>query len=142
MNLIHLDNLLKSRQLSVEKFSPTEFFGLLSSGEKRLVDANNSMLAIESRFDLGYNAAHALALAALRYHGYRAQNRFIVFQVLPDTLGVGPEVWRVLAKCHDCRNLAEYEGHIDVSDQLLLDLLRATQILLEKLKKLPINAMN
>ena len=26
------------------------------------------------------------------------------------TLGLGPEVWRVLAKCHDMRNRSEYEG--------------------------------
>jgi len=32
------------------------------------------------------------------------------FQVLPDTLGLGPEVWRVLSKCHDMRNRTEYEG--------------------------------
>jgi len=42
-----------------------------------------------------------LCLAALRRLGYRAENRYIVFQVLPHTLGLGPEVWRVLAKCHE-----------------------------------------
>ena len=31
-------------------------------------------------------------------------------QLLPDTLGLGPEVWRVLSKCHDMRNRTEYEG--------------------------------
>jgi len=35
-----------------------------------------------------------------------------VFQVLPLTLGVGPKVWRMLAKCHDLRNVGEYEGDI------------------------------
>jgi hypothetical protein len=28
----------------------------------------------------------------LRHSGYRAANRYIVFQVLPHTLGLGPEV--------------------------------------------------
>lgn len=68
-------------------------------------DAANPSLAAESRFDLAYNAAHSLSLAALRWHGYRSSNRYLVFQVLPHTIGVGPEVWRVLAKCHDCRCL-------------------------------------
>ena len=48
-----------------------------------------------SSFDLAYNAAHALCLAALRWHGWRSTNRFIVFQLLPHTLGLGPEVWRI-----------------------------------------------
>ena len=40
-----------------------------------------------------------------------------MFQVLPHTLGVGPEVWRVLARCHDLRNRGEYEGdlYVDVA---------------------------
>jgi len=130
MNLKNLDNLVKSGQLKVEPFNQAEFTGLVSSGENRLKDANNTTLATESRFDLAYNAAHSLALAALRFHGYRAGNRYIVFQALPHTLGIGPEVWRVLAKCHDARNLAEYEGHLEIGDQLLLDLLKAAEILL------------
>lgn len=133
MNLKNLDNLVKTGQLKTESFNQLEFDNLVSSGKKRLKDANNITLAMESRFDLAYNAAHSLALAALRKQGYRSGNRYIVFQVLPHTVGVGPEVWRVLSKCHDCRNLAEYEGHIEISDQLLIDLLKATQILLEAL---------
>ena len=31
--------------------------------------------------------------------------------------------WRVLSKCHDARNLAEYEGHTDVDLRLLSDLI-------------------
>src|SRR5688572_16617294 len=47
-----------------------EIAGLQHSGEARLADAANRNLPIESRFDLAYNAAHALALAALRLKGY------------------------------------------------------------------------
>lgn len=130
MSLKNLDNLVKSGQLKVEPFNQAEFTGLVSSRKNRLNDANNTTLALESRFDLAYNAAHSLALAALRFHGYRAGNRYIVFQVLPHTMDLGPEVWRVLAKCHDARNLAEYEGHLEIGEQLLLDLLKATEILL------------
>lgn len=113
-----------------------EFSGLLGSGEARLHDATNPSLAAESQFDLAYNAAHSLSLAALRWHGYRSGNRYLVFQVLPHTIGVGPEVWRVLAKCHDCRNVAEYEGYFEVDEQLLKDLLTATQILLTHIRSL------
>jgi hypothetical protein len=69
-----------------------EIAGLLRTGNTRLTDATNDMLALESRFDLAYNAAHALCLAALRKKGYRPGNRYIVFQVLPHTLGLGPDV--------------------------------------------------
>ena len=104
-----------------------ELAGLLRTGRARLSDACNTTLALESRFDLAYNAAHALCLAALRAKGYRASNRYIVFQGLPHTLGLGPEVWRVLDLCHGKRNLAEYEGLLDVDERLVQDLIAATQ---------------
>ena len=96
-------------------------------------------MSLEGRFDLAYNAAHALCLAALRWHGYRPANRYIVFQVLPHTLGLGAEVWRVLAKCHEVRNLGEYEGDLNIDDRLLMDLLAASKAVaaaLENLKPL------
>ncbi len=91
---------------------------------------------MEGRFDLSYNAAHALCLAALRWHGYRARNRYIVFQVLPQTLGLGPEVWRVLAKCHDLRNLREYQGDLDMDERLVNDLTVACQAVANKVQLL------
>jgi hypothetical protein len=94
------------KPLAPEPPDMKEFAGLQRSGLVRLKDAENSVNSLESRFDLAYNAAHALALAALRWHGYRPSKRYIVFQILPHTLGLGPEVWRVLSKCHDIRNLA------------------------------------
>lgn len=133
MSLSNLDNLVKTGKLKIESFQEKEFMGLLLSGKVRLKDANNVSL---SRFDLAYNAAHSLALAALRWHGYRSDNRYIVFQALPHTVGAGPELWRVLAKCHDLRNLAEYEGSLEVDEQILSDLLTATQSLLNHVEKL------
>lgn len=133
MSLVNLDNLVKTGQLKTEPMNQLEFTGLLQSAQARLVDASNAALAIESRFDLAYNAAHSLALAALRWHGYRSINRYLVFQVLPQTTGLGPEVWRVLAKCHERRNIAEYEGYFEIEDQLLRDLLIATNTLLSRI---------
>src|SRR6478672_8270253 len=80
---------------------------------------------------------HSLCLAALRYHGFRAQNRYIVFQVLPHTLGLGPEVWRVLAKAHEIRNLGEYEGDLNVDDRIVSDVIAACRIIAVKLEALP-----
>jgi hypothetical protein len=131
-----LNNLVKTGSLKAEPGNQKEFDGLLRSGRARLIDARNETLSTESRFDLAYNAAHALSLAALRWHGYRSENRYLVFQALEHTLGVGPELWRVLAACHERRNLAEYEGHLEVDDQLITDLIKTTVLLLEKVSTL------
>jgi hypothetical protein len=130
-----LENLAThSPQLVAEPWDEREYQGLIKSGQTRLNDAQNETLSTESRFDLSYNAAHALCLAALRRQGYRAKNRYIVFQVLPHTLGLGPEVWRVLAKCHDMRNLSEYEGDMNVDERIVKDLIQAASQVLAVLK--------
>ncbi len=122
-----LENLCgPGKPLKAEAPDAKEIAGLLRTGIARLHDAQNAALALESRFDLAYNAAHALCLAALRRTGYRPGNRYIVFQVLPHTLGLGPDVWRVLDKCHNTRNLGEYEGLLDVDERLVQDLISAT----------------
>ena len=40
------------------------------------------MARTEGRFTSAYNAAHAASLAALPWHGYRSENRFMVLQCL------------------------------------------------------------
>ncbi len=123
-----LDNLCgPGKALKAEPPDAAELAGLIRTGKARLADARNTTLALESRFDLAYNAAHALCLAALRMKGYRSGNRYIVLQVLPHTLGLGPEVWRVLDLCHSRRNLGEYEGFMDIDERLVTDLIAATQ---------------
>jgi hypothetical protein len=77
-----------------------------------------------------------LCLAALRRRGFRPANRYIVFQVLPHTLGLGPEVWRVLSKCHDIRNLGEYEGDLNVDDRIVTDLIEACRAVASRLDAL------
>lgn len=121
------------KSLQKEPPDAKEFAGLKRSGLARLTDAANAAISQESRFDLAYNAAHALCLAALRWHGYRPANRFIVFQVLPHTLGLGPEIWRVLDKCHKIRNLGEYEGDLNVDERLIADLIVACRAVVAKL---------
>ena len=133
-----LDNLCgHNKPLAAEPPDAVEFAGLKRSGLLRLQDAGNAGLSLEGRFDLAYNAAHALSLAALRWHGYRAGNRYIVFQVLPHTLGLGAGVWRVLAKCHEVRNLGEYEGDLNVDERIVSDLITACKAVATALEKLP-----
>ena len=137
MTSLELDNLVRIGKLKREPPSRREFDGLLGSGEARLADAANADLALESRFDLAYNAAHALALAALRRRGYRSGNRYLVFQALVHTANLPPSIWRVLIKCHERRNLAEYEGLLEVDERLVADLILAAQALLDALRVLP-----
>ena len=123
------------KSLAQEPPDEAEIAGLIRSGLARLADAKNASLSWEGRFDLAYNAAHALCLAALRKCGYRPRNRYIVFQLLPHTLSLGPEVWRILAKCHDTRNIGEYEGQMNLSERLVLDLIGAADKVAEALAK-------
>ena len=123
-----LENLCgPGKPLRQEPPDENETRGLMRTGVARLKDASNRKLALESRFDLAYNASHALSLAALRIAGFRPANRYVVFQVLPHTLGLGPEVWRVLDKCHNTRNTGEYEGLLDVDERLVKDLVTAAR---------------
>src|SRR5262245_60118686 len=97
MSSKELDNLVSIGALKLQAADQSEFDELVRSGMARLTDARRPGLSPESQFDLAYNAAHAFALAALRWHGYRPDNRrYIVFPALAHTLGLGPEVWRVL----------------------------------------------
>lgn len=125
MTSSELDNLVRIGKLKREPPAQAELAGLRASGEARLTDASNAALSLASRFDLAYNAAHALALAALRRLGYRSENRYVVFQALPHTLGIPQSTVRVLAKAHETRNLGEYEGLLDLTERLVLDLIAA-----------------
>jgi hypothetical protein len=132
-----LANLERIGKLAPESGTRGEIAGLLGSGAERLADARNGGLALSSRFDLAYNAAHAFSLAALRWHGYRSENRYLVFQVLPHTLGLHAATWRVLAKAHELRNIAEYEGHLDVDATVLRNLIEAAEVVRAAVAVLP-----
>lgn len=124
------------KPLRREATDAAEADGLERSGRVRLGDAKNDTNSLESRFDLAYNAAHALCLAALRRCGYRATKRYVVFQVLPHTLGLGPEIWRVLDKCHRMRNQSEYEGDLSIDERIVTDLISACDIVATTLARL------
>ena len=136
MPLPELDNLVRIGKLKAEPPADNELAGLLRSGRVRLADALRELLSMESRFDLAYNAAHAYSLAALRWHGYRSENRYLVFQSLTHTLDVPAAQWRVLDDAHRKRNLAEYEGDIEVDEALLAALLRVTNEVAERVHTL------
>ena len=132
-----LENLVRIGTLKAERPAQREFDGLLNSGAARLTDARNAELSLASRFDLAYNAAHALSLAALRYRGYRSDNRYVVFQTLPHTLGMANQTSRVLATAHQQRNRTEYEGMFEITERLVTDVIEAAESVLDGVRKLP-----
>lgn len=131
-----LEKLVKVGSLKPEAFSPTDFEALLQSAKRRLVDARNETLSLDSRFDLAYNASHALGLAALRWHGFRAENRYIVFQCLTHTLQVQPDRWRILADAHRRRNVAEYDGELDANESLVAGMIEVAEDMVRRLEAL------
>lgn len=134
MSSAELENLIRIGRLRREPARLGEVAGLITSGSLRLVDARDTRLSLDSRFDLAYNAAHALALAALRRLDLRPENRYIVFQVLAHTLGMDAVTIRVLSKSHDVRNTAEYEGAVEADEALVTALIAAASRVEEALQ--------
>ena len=137
MSSAELDNLVRIGKLKREPPGQKELQGLRASAESRLGDAERTDLKYDSRFDLAYAAAHALALFALRRMGYRSDNRYLVFQALAHTSDLPLAQRRVLAKAHERRNAIEYEGYIEHDERLLDELITATRALREAVDKLP-----
>ena len=131
-----LANLAKIGQLKVEPPNAEECAGLLRSAELRLQDAKQVILSIEGRFDLAYNSAHSASLCALRLYGYRSENRYAVFQSLEHTIGFTPAQWLLLDEAHRKRNLAEYEGDLDITIKFVEELVMMIEMLIERVQKL------
>jgi len=136
MTLESLENLVRVKQLKAEPPDQNEFDGMVKSAKRRLQDSQIEALSEDSQFSLAYGAAHALALAAMRWHGYRSDNRYLVFQCLKHIVGLENAKWRVFDKCHKQRNLAEYEGHLEMTPQLLQELIKLTEELLTLVENL------
>lgn len=131
-----LENLLRIGQLKAEPRNPVEAQRMLGMARTRLLDANLTSLSSEGRFTSAYNASHAAALAALRWHGYRSENRFTVFQCLAHTVNWPASQWRVLDAAHQKRNLAEYEGFLELEESAITELYAVTSQLIRDVEKL------
>lgn len=136
MSLLELDNLVRIGQLKAEPRNAQEVTRMLAMAQTRLSDAKLNSLSLEGRFASAYNAAHAAALAALRWHGYRSENRYTVFQSLTHTLGWAANRWRVLDTAHQKRNLAEYEGFLDVEESTVAEMCVLVQSLMADVQAL------
>jgi hypothetical protein len=131
-----LDNLVRINKLKLEPGRRAEFAGMVRSARTHLTDSQNESLDPDSQFDLAYGAAHRLASAALRQHGYRSEDRITVFQTLVHTIGTDKADVQIFLKAHNERNLAEYEGRTEIEGKLLADLIRCTKKLETAVNKL------
>ena len=130
MSIAALDNLVKIRQLATEPRNETEIRRLLHMAQTHLTDAQQQSVSVEGRYLSAYAAGHSAGLAVLRHHGYRSENRYIVFQSLTHTLAWPPERWRLLDAAHRARNLAEYEGFMEVELSQVKALISVVSILI------------
>ncbi|MDR0780280.1 MAG: hypothetical protein LBF16_06245 [Pseudomonadales bacterium] len=131
-----LENLEKISKLKAEPPDAREIGYMINAAVRKLQDSCNSGVSFDGRFELAYSAAHSLALAALRLHGYRSDQRYIVFQCLAHTVGIDAVKVREFGNYHRKRNLAEYEGGFDPDEQLLAELILNTQLLMRKVMAL------
>ena len=60
----------------------------------------------------------------------------MVFQCLVHTLGWPAHRWRVLDAAHQKRNLAEYEGFLDIEETMVLELIELVRDLIADVEKL------
>ncbi len=136
MSLPALDNLVRIGSLKTEPRNEAEIERMLAMAKSRLIDARQTNVSLEGRFTSAYNAAHAAALAALRWHGYRSENRITVFQSLAHTLNWPAPRWRVLDAAHQKRNMAEYEGFLEIEESEISELCELVAGLIGDVEKL------
>ncbi len=132
----NLENLVKIGQLKKEAPVQSEIDGLINTARQLLNDSQISNLSDQSKFELSYSAAHSLSLAALRWHGYRSENRFIVFQCLIHTIGLDTGKMRILSDSHNKRNKSAYEGQTDLVESQVQSIITITKEVLDIVDKL------
>ena len=134
--LNNLENLVQTKALNKEPVDEQERAGMLAAAETSLSDARQTMISLQSRFTLAYNAGHSAALSALRFRGYRSNTRYTVFQSLAHTLGYQYGQWGILDKAHAKRNKSEYEGDIDLTERFVEELIETVEKLIADAKAL------
>lgn len=72
----------------------------------------------------------------MRWHGYRSENRYLVFQCLAHTLELDAAKWRVLALAHERRNQSEYRGELNVDERLVGEIIAVAREALAATEKL------
>jgi hypothetical protein len=112
-----LDNLVKTKQLNTHVSSAAEIGRLLDAARRNVADSGVKAISAETRFDAAYKAIMQCAMVGLCANGYRPStttpgHHQTMILSLELTMGVPPEVWRVLDALRRKRNLNDYGGNL------------------------------
>lgn len=129
-----LDNLIKTRQLTLHTARPAEVQRLLAAAKRNLADAGSREISDETRFDAAYKAIMQCALIGLLANGYRPAtstpgHHQTMIQALPLTLGVERETWLVMDALRKKRNISDYSGDLIEPDSVRECIAQATALL-------------
>ena len=108
--------------------SKREIGGLLALADRNLADAGIRELSAEGQFQFAYNAALAMATAALHAAGYRTNSNVpghhaVTVGSLEHTIGVDAALVRKLDAFRRKRNRASYDAPAAVSAKETADML-------------------
>jgi hypothetical protein len=111
---------LQNSWLVTHSTSKDEIRNLLALADRDLADAGIAELSTDRRFNISYNAAHQLAIAALAAAGYRVarggSHHHYAIQSLEYTVGISGGKVRILDRFRKKRNLSEYDAAGVVSE--------------------------
>jgi hypothetical protein len=112
-----LENLVKINKLNPHVSNAVEVGRLLAAARRNVADSAVAGISDETRFDAAYKAIMQCAVVGLYANGYRPStttpgHHQTVIQCLEPTMGVAPEVWRVLDALRKKRNLNDYGGDL------------------------------
>ena len=123
-----LKALLANGALQAHKPSTKEIAGLLALADRNLADAGIRGLSAEGRFQFAYDAALAMATAALHAAGYRTNSNIpghhaVTVESLQRTIGVDATLVRKLDAFRRKRNRVSYDAPAAVSAKEAADML-------------------
>lgn len=112
---------LANRWLVEHETNAEEIANLLSVVDRDLHDTRAHGLSVDWKFNIAYNAALQLAVAALAAAGYRVArggpHHHRVIQSLAHTVGAGEDTVRLLDRFRKKRNIAEYDSAGTISER-------------------------
>jgi hypothetical protein len=133
-----LENLV-GRGLQREPASREELSRFLARIETKLADAQASVVSMESRFDIAYEALLQIGIAALRANDMRPDSRgghhVIALQTLPTTIGAPKTKIRLLDEFRRQRAAGLYDGSFLPTERELEELVSTVGELLALLRE-------
>jgi uncharacterized protein (UPF0332 family) len=124
---------LSNGWLTEHETTRDEMAAFLSLADRDIHDAKTRDLSTDWEFNIAYNAALHVALAALAAIGYRpargSSHHYYAIQSLAFTLGTPAETVRMLDRFRKKRNTAEYDQVGAVSEKEAREMLEWAEML-------------